>query len=168
MQRRFYKQYLWRCKKYRYPFQYYFCLYFFNFLIVIKLVSTYIVGFPLTNFLDHRPSSRLKYSDVYSDSDEENLDPLIKLNNYLLVKFSSKKTTKYYVGVVTSLNGGNILVKFLRRQEGDPGYYVFPRADDTSEIGKEDIEIMLPTPRIDNRNHYFFSIDFNKYQNNLY
>lgn len=90
------------------------------------------------------------------------------MNNYLLVKFSCKKTTKYYVGVVTSLNGDNILVKFLRRQEGDPGYYVFPLADDTSEIGKQDIEIILPTPRIDNRNHYFFSIDFNKYKNNLF
>lgn len=85
-----------------------------------------------------------------------------------MVKFDSKKTTKYYIGVVTGLTGDNIFVKFLRRQEGDPSYFVFPLADDTSEIGKEDIETILPAPRIDKRNHYFFSIDFDKYKKNLH
>lgn len=125
--------------------------------------------FSLIDFLE-----LLNYSDVYSDSDEDTFEASYKINDYLLVRFNLKKTTKYYIGVVQSVNCDSIHVKFLRKQrdatatKGNTNYFVFPLVEDVAEIGKEDIEMTLPAPRIDKRNHYFFNIDLEKFLMHLY
>lgn len=108
--------------------------------------------------------ARLKYKDIYSDSEEENSVPpsngvaLImppKGNNFGVVKFPTKKKYKYYIERVIQVYDDNILeVKFLREAKSDS--FVFPAVDDVSVIDMDDVDAVLKEPEIDKRGHHIF------------
>ncbi|XP_044765600.1 uncharacterized protein LOC123321876 [Coccinella septempunctata] len=86
--------------------------------------------------------------DVTSDHDDfDNLidDDQILLDDFVLVRFPTKKNVFHCVGQVIELSDeyGEYVVKFLRHSKG---YFKFPPAEDISAISRADIESKLPKP----------------------
>lgn len=127
--------------------------------------------FPATSKLKNtrRPKSQKIYTSESSDSEidlpknryssdsnfefefdeNEDLQTLlddqnINIDDYLLVKFPTKKDIKYYVGIVTGLDGDEYEVKFLRRKESY-GFH-FPDLDDIATVLRIDVVSKLPQP----------------------
>lgn len=128
-------------------------------------------------------SGRLHYIDVYSDSDnndvsegtgneetdgydqEKSLFKSIKENDYVVVKFCTKKTVKHYLGKVEFCDRGfEYLVKFLRKVSENK--FVFPESEDRSLVNCDEIVSVLPPPSNSKRGgQYIFNIDLLKYTN---
>lgn len=66
-------------------------------------------------------------------------------HDFVLVKFVTKKTQKYYVGQVLDIEAsGEYYVNFMRRKP--PGYFfIFPDVQDASQVSADDT-IKLPAP----------------------
>lgn len=100
------------------------------------------------------------------DSDETKEITEINVNSFVLVKFPTKKTVKYYVGkVIRLLANGEYEIRFLRRHGKQ---FVFPDVEDISSILLEDIELHLPDPYLAGgtaraSNTFIFSIDLSSY-----
>lgn len=90
----------------------------------------------------------------------------INVNSFVLVKFTTKKTIKYYVGkVIRLLDDGEYEIRFLRRHGKQ---FVFPDVEDVSSVLLEDIELHLPDPYLAGgtaraSNTFTFSIDLSSY-----
>lgn len=91
----------------------------------------------------------------------------IKVNGFVLVRFATKKTLKYYIGQVTEIHpqDDEYIVSFLRYQHKK---FVFPLVPDISTIMKSDIEMRLPEPTNTGgtarmNNSFVFPIDLNNY-----
>lgn len=100
-------------------------------------------------------------SDVISEFDKEKSDeeflelvePLVdpetgrrnlKVDDFILVKFSSKKIIKHFVGSVTDIfENDNYFVSFLRHKKGKFVYHV----EDSSLVYLDDIVTKLPLPK---------------------
>lgn len=95
---------------------------------------------------------------VLADSDDdvsyfelEQLDPVILdiadvvENSFVLVKFATKKTLKYYIGQVVEIHSGQfeVTVNFLRKQGNN---FIFPTIEDQSTIDFDNIVLHLPSP----------------------
>lgn len=91
-------------------------------------------------------------SDFQSESeDNESLqilldDENINKDDYLLVKFPTKRNLKYYVGLVVGINDHNdeYEVKFLRKK--NPYGFCFPDVDDLGAVLRTDIVSKIPKP----------------------
>lgn len=87
-------------------------------------------------------------------------------NDWLLVKFCTKKYVKHYVGIVLNINdNGSPVVKYTRKKskvEGDT-IFTFPVLDDISEVHTEDIVSKLPTPAIGRRGQIIFKMSFHSF-----
>jgi hypothetical protein len=57
---------------------------------------------------------------------------------WVLVAFITKKTKKYYVGVITSMSEGHPTVIFARRAKST-STFIWPQTDNISEIETEDV-----------------------------
>lgn len=102
-------------------------------------------------------------------ANKENIDiygPFCE-NDWLLVKFCSKKSIKHYVGVVLSVNNANSpVVKYCRKKSKAEGetVFTFPLIDDISEVKHtEDIVTKLPKPTIGRRGQIIFKMLFNSF-----
>ncbi|CAH1114637.1 unnamed protein product [Psylliodes chrysocephalus] len=88
-------------------------------------------------------------SDIDMESDYDEMDKLlddekILCDDYILVRFPTKKTVVYYVGQVIQLaEYGEFVVKYLRHLHNR---FHFPDVDDISTIARSDIEAKLPRP----------------------
>jgi len=68
----------------------------------------------------------------------------LKPNDFVLVKFPSKKSLKYYIGeVLRRSETGEFVIKFLRRNETS---FIYPDQDDIGEYPFTDIELKLAHP----------------------
>lgn len=88
-------------------------------------------------------------TDVEEFSDGQDLVEItesLKVQDYVLVAFRTKKSIKYYVGQITGDNNeDDYKVNFLRKQtEGMK--FCFPQIMDKSIVRAEDIVMKLPTP----------------------
>lgn len=107
---------------------------------------------------------------IENEIEEENfLSGIIKENDYVLVKFTTKKTVKHYVGqVLQKLDSGEYYVNFMRRKMPEC-YFVFPENPDQSHVSSEDV-IKLPAPNLVGGTEratkkLCFAINFDKYDN---
>lgn len=79
--------------------------------------------------------------------DQENLNDLesLKQQSFVLVRFTTKKTIKYYVGEIKEVLPDNeFIISFLRRYKENK--FVFPNVEDVSTVHINDIELHLPHP----------------------
>lgn len=92
-------------------------------------------------------------------------------NDYVIVKFCTKKFTKHYIGVVQSTKlddyPNDYLIKFLKKKTDDTNKFFFPDRDDVSLVDKTNIVTVLPSPTIGHRGYYIFDSDLFKLFNNL-
>lgn len=92
-------------------------------------------------------------------------ESLFKLNkhDWVLVKFMTKKSVKYYVGQVIEMCHEIPMIKYLRKtqtkQKGQ--LFVYPNVDDICELKHvEDIVSVLPQPTISRRGQISFEVNF--------
>lgn len=80
-----------------------------------------------------------------NEKEEENfITGLVNVNDYVLVRFATKKTVTYYVGKVLETINGEHLINFMRRKK--PGYhFVYPDVEDQSLVSEEHV-MKLPPP----------------------
>lgn len=92
------------------------------------------------------------------------LDEEIKLGDFILVKFCTKKNVKYFIGQVKQVNEfkDEFTIKFLRQGKNES--FVWPQVDDVSIVGQHDIERKLPPPINTRRDIFKFSVSFEGYQ----
>lgn len=105
-------------------------------------------------------------ADIVEDEIE---DPVLKIKaeDFILVRFRTKKKTVHYIGQVHSVpSKDEYNVKFLRRK-GQSGTFVFPKIEDNADVSVEDIVLKLPPPAYAGtertNGQYIFPIDFNTY-----
>ncbi|XP_030767968.1 uncharacterized protein LOC115891598 [Sitophilus oryzae] len=71
-------------------------------------------------------------------------DETISCDDFVLVRFPTKKTVVYYVGQVIELaEYGEFVIKYLRHSQNR---FHFPFVDDISNVARCDIEAKLPKP----------------------
>lgn len=130
-----------------YNLQHHQLIYFIIFFVVFFNNST---GNP-------KSSTKLHYSDVYSDSDNEETSQKIKVNDFVIAKIAStKKTVHLYVGVVVKKFNDELLISFLKKSTSN--LYVFPENEDISHVEIKEIVKVLNPPTINNRGQYHFDI----------
>ncbi|XP_045499043.1 uncharacterized protein LOC123696724 [Colias croceus] len=88
------------------------------------------------------------------------------INDWVLVKFASKKTIKHFVGQVKSINNGVPTIKYARKihKAKKDSIFAYPIIDDICDLKhSEDIVAVLPEPEISRRGHIIFKIHFDTY-----
>ena len=86
-------------------------------------------------------------------------------NDWLLVKFCSKRSVKHYVGVVLRITDDGVpVVQYLRKtltKVEDQTMFTYPALEDISEVKhQEDIVTKLPKPVIGRRGQIIFKMSF--------
>ena len=98
---------------------------------------------------DSSDASISESEDETIEMEDPNVDKLDE-GDYILVKFDTKKTTKYYVGKIESIdaNAGTVDCMFLKRKPAKDGQFlfVFPDHLDASEVPVADILCKLLPP----------------------
>lgn len=82
----------------------------------------------------------------------------LKIGDWILVKFATKKLFKFYVGQLTAVEPC-LEAKFARRS-GSSSQFHWPDTTDVSIIRRDEIEHCLPAPIIHKRGHFQFNITF--------
>lgn len=85
----------------------------------------------------------------------------LNVNDWIIVKLSSKKATKMYVAQITEKEPC-FCVKFTRRI-GSSSSFHWPNVEDTSIIDPNEVYKVLPSPIIDKRGRITFSVCFDSY-----
>jgi transposase-like protein len=100
-------------------------------------------------------SSEIDEDPNYADSseNEEVVDDYdvdsheVKVGQYVVTKFATKKTIIHYVGLVTSKVASHYEIRFMRRNE-EKNYFFFPTNVDESTVDESDIVLILPEPHV--------------------
>ncbi|GBL97325.1 hypothetical protein AVEN_170452-1 [Araneus ventricosus] len=110
---------------------------------------------PITTPEEHEEVSKTQFlckSDTKCSLNEEgeflevnlNYSPYdLKINDFVLVEFSTKKTKVHYVGWIEKLEADEACVTFMQKLINET--FVFPENDDTA-IVQRDIIMKLPQP----------------------
>ncbi|CAH1113887.1 unnamed protein product [Psylliodes chrysocephalus] len=97
------------------------------------------------------------------DREENELNQEVKQMKWVLVKYTSKKNTKHYVGRVTRRVEDEWKVKFLKRmstKRQDTIRFDWPPTDDIDTVNEADIALTLPEPLEYRRGLLYFNILF--------
>lgn len=105
------------------------------------------------------------------DGNEENICPESNMiNNWVLVKFSTKKTVKHFVGIITSFSDQYPVIQYVRKVNNtkykQQTVFTYPLVEDIS-ILKDTVDIIktLPQPEISRRGHIIFNFKFSSKYN---
>lgn len=112
--------------------------------------------------------------DIFAQSDEEDNHPMNDLStitegSFVLVKFPTKKTVKYYVGrILTKLNDEEFDITFFRRHGSN---FISPNVPDISTVLAHDIVLHLMQPEkvggtSRTANLFSFPVDLSSYNVN--
>lgn len=88
------------------------------------------------------------------------------LFDWVLVKFTTKKSAKYFIGQIVKLINNIPTVKYVRKigTSKQQSKFSYPIIDDICELKHtEDVLSVLPAPEISRRGHIVFSVNFNDY-----
>lgn len=107
----------------------------------------------------------LNSMDIVMEEDNSSDDNL-GVGDYALVKFSSGKNAKYYVGKIIDCKDNEFTAKYLRKNS--KGTFSWPQVDDVSIITRPDIEKKLPKPSISLCGVLKFNIDCKIPMSNIY
>lgn len=120
---------------------------------IVQIENTHIQtensGMPLKNI-------NMQYEDVQTESYKH--DTIPKVGMFVEVKFSTKKTTKIYVGkILEELENNIYYATFLRQIKtlNYPEYYIFPQIEDSSLISAKEIIKILENPTQKRGRFYF-------------
>ena len=83
---------------------------------------------------------------------------ILSVDKYVLVKFRGKRTTKFYAEKLIGQEEEEWKVSFLRKTRNDK--FIWPKIEDISVIEDQDIELLLPEPKIDHWGQLSFDITF--------
>lgn len=85
-----------------------------------------------------------------------------KVNDWVLVKFCTKKTVKHFVGMIEFITKfGDPVVRFVRKVPNKRiSIFQYPENEDISEITDGDIVQILPEPSLGRRGEIVFNIQF--------
>lgn len=100
-------------------------------------------------------TSESEIENIYQESDDSPMEDeetdidwdgySLDINDFILVKFATKKTLKHFVGQIVDKNGRReYLVNFLKVTSGQK--FIFPDRKDESLVTLEDIVLKLPPP----------------------
>ena len=116
-------------------------------------------------------------SDSSSSSDEEEgiTSPDLNIldeNDFVLVKFPTKKNDIFYLGIIIEKTGDLFEIKFLRRERPGSLSFIFPQVEDVMDVKLEDIIGKLPKPTMQGgtarlARHHVFPVNFGKYCESL-
>ncbi|CAH0550600.1 unnamed protein product [Brassicogethes aeneus] len=114
--------------------------------------------------LDNVMSTRIDVQSSHSIL--TNLEP--KINDYVVVKFCTKKLVKHYIGVIQSTEledyPNDYLIKFVKKKTGTDKFF-FPVREDISLISKTDVVSVLPPVIVLDREQLFFNTDLSLFSN---
>lgn len=94
-------------------------------------------------------SSSDEITDIEDQIENETIDEhfvtgMVNINDYVLVRFRTNKTSRHYVGKVLEKTDAEYMINFMRRKK--PGYhFVYPDVVDQSLVPEEDV-MKLPPP----------------------
>lgn len=104
-------------------------------------------------------------SDIINFFDGEAIR--FKENDWIVVKFTTKKSVKHFVGQVLQLENSIPTVKFLRKVNNTKGnklIFTYPHVADVCKIKHtDDIVFMLPQPTVSRRGQMTFDAKFNNF-----
>lgn len=127
---------------------------------------------------DHSDSEFEDNLEITSSSDSENIQECetsssdyeddvfdnqlsirdIKIDTWVIVEYLSKKTAKYYVGKVISINKyQEAEIQFVKKYKGDK--FVWPDINDIDHVPISNIKKVISPPKIGRRNELYFDID---------
>lgn len=155
--------------------------------------NSLLVGRTSTSKLDICQVFKSKIEDVYTDSDSDvpemevnsgelsHQDPntsdlcvgvsqeKFELNDFVLVKFTSKKAKKYFIGQIEGKEDSEFQITFLRKKS-DSRIFFFPQPSDICLVSASDIVMKLPKPSLGLPGGTFravstisFTVDLSKY-----
>lgn len=111
------------------------------------------------------PSIPYGISDIeyYTEDDKK-----LKVDSWILAKFTTKKSVKHFVGKVISMKDDLPEVRFVRKKKEskfDRGLvFSYPRVDDICTMQHlHDVILVLPEPNISRRGQIIFNIDLSNY-----
>lgn len=105
------------------------------------------------------------YHEEFEEHEIEESSDVFEIGNYVLVKFFTKKTKKFAIGIIINmLSDTEFTVKFLKKKS-DSFHFIYPEPADIADIDITDIEMKVPTPNISNgtdrmKGIHYFQIDF--------
>jgi len=77
----------------------------------------------------------------------------------VFIKFESKNSFIYYVGLVLEMEKDELKIMFARKKLGSSLKFVFPDVDDITQVDIKDVKLRLPCPTITrNLQHQQFTI----------
>lgn len=81
----------------------------------------------------------------------------VSVNQFVLVKFSTEKSTRYFIGkVLAKLSVSCFKIKFLRHR--GKGIFIWPPVEDVSTMYTTDLEMVVPNPKEERRGALRFDI----------
>lgn len=90
----------------------------------------------------------------------------MQIESWILVKYCTKKTIKYFIGQVVAACGESWEVKFVKKVPSKRDAAVkfgWPNTDDIDIVNQQDIIKLLPAPETDRRGLLEFEIVFDGY-----
>lgn len=93
-----------------------------------------------------------------SDSEDEDVSRKPNIDDWLLVKFTGKKSVKRFVGQITNIDEEGLTVKFARRITD--AKFKWPPIEDISVIDENQFEMILKPPIINIKNDRIISFVF--------
>lgn len=96
--------------------------------------------------------------DINDEEDQNKVSANLDINKWVVVKYSLKKSLRYYVGLVQKkVNDSLWEVKFVRRRES---MFVWPEVEDLDTVTASCVEKILPDPKINKRGMIHFDFNF--------
>ena len=94
----------------------------------------------VAHYQDESDSERVKTLNV----EEEPVDrDTVLPEDFVLIKFESKNSFIYYVGLVLETEKNEVKVKFTRKELSSSLKFVFPGVDDISHVNIKEIKLKL-------------------------
>lgn len=84
--------------------------------------------------------------EEFDEDDVIVLDKNYRVNDFVLVKFNTKKTVVHYVGRIVEIDITMATIKFMRLSKMR-NTFLYPQIDDVASVPLEDIKTKLPEPK---------------------
>lgn len=111
--------------------------------------------------------SQIQREEEFAEETEIIISPgsIRKVNDWVLVKFSTKTRVTHFVGIIRSITEEkDPVVQFVRKVPNKKiSIFQFPENEDISLITDEDIVKILPQPTLGRRGEVVFNVQFSSY-----
>lgn len=98
-------------------------------------------------FSVHDDSHTIDEFYIVEKCDDDLLNLEVNPNDFVLIKFVTKKSEIFFIGQIESKVNDELFVKFLRKKDNSWRFY-FPEMPDLSTVDIGDVVLKLPQPDI--------------------